>query len=148
MDFETHLFNHTAKLFLGQEVDLENLKVMLLDNTAVFDATDTTLVEVAGVANAKEVDGNGWPTGGALIENVIVSIATIDDARLDADEVRERATGGPIGPAWAAVVFVADGADNPPLIYIDFNEALTAGTGVDFLIPCNPIIYGIYTPPT
>lgn len=146
MAFVTTLYNHTTKMFLGQEVNLATLKVMLLDNTATFDATDTTLVDVAGAAHAKEVDGNGWATGGPLIENVIASIATTDDARLDADEVRVRATGGPIGPAEAAVVYLADGADNPPLIYIDFNEALTAGTGVDFLIPCNPIIRGTYTP--
>ena len=133
--FTTRQFNHTSRLFLSQQVDINNLVVMLLDNTAVFDATDTTLVDVAGVANAKEVSGNGWTAGGELFENVVVTTTTTDDATLEGDEIRVRALGGNIGPASAMVVYDGTAVNDPPLFYVEFSEPVYAGEGTDFLVP-------------
>lgn len=133
--FTTRQYNHTARLFLSQQVDINNLVVMLLDNTAVFDATNTTLTAVAGAANAKEVDGNGWTAGGEVFANVAVTTTTTDDATLSADDIRVRATGGNIGPASALVVYDGTNVNDAPLFYIEFSEPVYAGEGTDFLVP-------------
>lgn len=133
--YTTRQYNHTARLFLAQQVDLNNLKVMLLDGDAVFSAANTTLVQVAGVAHVDEVDGNGWTTGGELFENVVVTTTTTDDATLAGDEIRVRATGGNIGPAEAFVVYDDTSASDNPLFFVEFSEPVYAGEGTDFLIP-------------
>lgn len=133
--FTTRQFNHTARLFLAQLVDLNNLKVMLLDPDAVFDATDTTLVQVAGVAHVDEVSGNGWTTGGQLFASVAVTTTTTDDATLAGTEIRVRATGGNIGPASSFVVYDDTSVNNNPLFFVSFSEPVYAGEGTDFLIP-------------
>ncbi len=133
--FTTHQYNHTARRFLAQEVDINNLIVMLLDPTPVFDATDTLLTDVAGVANANEVDGNGWTTGGEVFANVAVTTTTTDDATLAGDDIRVRATGGNIGPASALVVYDGTSAGDAPLFYVAFSEPVYAGEGTDFLVP-------------
>ena len=144
--FTTRQYNHTARLFLGQQVDINNLIVMLLDATGTFDATNVTLEDVAGVANAKEVDGNGWTTGGELFANVVAGTATTDDATLTADEIRVRATGGNIGPAYALVVYDGTSTGDKPLFHVQFSEAVYAGEGTDFLIP-GTILNLTYTAP-
>ena len=131
---------------LAQQVDLDNLKVMLLNNSASFDATDTTLVEVAGAANANEVSGNGWTAGGELFANVAVTTTTTDDATLAGDDIRVRATGGNIGPAYNFVVYDDSDADDAPLFFVQFSEAVYAGEGTDFLVP-GAILRLIYTAP-
>lgn len=133
--FTTNQYNHTSRKFLAQDVDLNNLKVMLLDATAAFDATDTTLTDVAGAANAKEVSGNGWTAGGELYENVSVTTTTTDDATLAGDEIRVRATGGNIGPARNFVIYDDTNVDDAPLFFVAFSEDVYAGVGTDFLIP-------------
>ncbi|UUP19496.1 hypothetical protein [Nitratireductor thuwali] len=147
MAFTTTLFNHTTRLFMGQLVNLPNLKVMLLDSTAAFDPTNTTLEQVAGVGNAKEVSGSGWTAGGEPLANVVAATVGSDDGALNADEVRVRATAGDIGPAYALVIFDDLDANKAPLIYTDFGGALTAADGVDFLIPLSPFLTGTYTAP-
>lgn len=129
-------YNHTARL-LGS-LDLINLRVMLLDNTAVFDPTHTTLVGPAGAANAKEVSGNGWTVGGEFLLNVEWKTATTNDSILDCDDVLVNAAGGPIGPAYAAVIYDDSKTDDPPLQYIDFGEAVSAGEATPFLIQISP----------
>lgn len=130
------LYNHTARL-LGS-LDLENLRVMLLDNTAAFVATDTKLVDVAGVANAKEVDGNGWTTGGEFLANVEWKTVTNNDAILDCDDVSVIATGGVIGPAYAAVYYDDTHPDDAPIAFVNFGEAVDAGDATPFLITISP----------
>lgn len=132
--YTTTQYNHTARKFLAQDVDLDALTVMLLDDTATFVATNTTLEQVAGTANAKEVANGGWTVGGELFENVSVNTTTTDDAQLVGDEIRIRATGSIIGPASAFVVYDASDPDNAPLFYVQFSEEIYAGEGTDFLI--------------
>lgn len=144
--YVTKQYNHTARKFLAQDVSLANLKVMLLDPTAVFDAANTTLTQVAGAANAKEVKGNGWATGGQLFTNVAVTTTTTDDATLAGDDIRVRATGGNIGPASAFVLYDDANANDAPLFFVQFSEPVYAGEGTDFLIP-GVILKLVYTAP-
>ena len=128
------LYNTSVKRLINKEVDYANLKVMLLDATATFTATDTALTQVAGASNVKEVSGNGWDVGGELLGGVAVTTVTTNDAKLDATDVSVTAAGGSIGPAYAAVVYDDTDSNDAPLMYIDFGAAQTAGDTTDFKI--------------
>ncbi len=125
------LYDHTVKLIVNKEVTFTSLKVKLLDNTATFSASQTTVASVDG-SGAKEVSGNGWTTGGITLANVAVTQVTTNDAMLDADDVAVTASGGSIGPAYAALVY--DSVSNKPLMYIDFGQEQSAGSTTDFKI--------------
>ncbi len=125
------LYDHTVKLIVNKEVTFTSLKVKLLDNTATFSASQTTVASVDG-SGAKEVSGNGWTSGGITLANVAVTQVTTNDAMLDADDVAVTATGGSIGPAYAALVY--DSVSSKPLMYIDFGQEQSAGSTTDFKI--------------
>ncbi|MGP9819169.1 hypothetical protein ACTZWW_04060 [Salinarimonas sp. NSM] len=130
---------HIADVGIGNMT----LKVMLLDNTASFSAADATLTAVAGSANAREVSGNGWTAGGETLDNVAVTTVSTNAARVDADDVRVRATGGNIGPASAAVIYDDADASDRPLAYVAFDSVREASDGTDFLIALDP--NGLFT---
>lgn len=125
------LYNHTVKLAANKELTLTTLKVKLLDNTASFVATDAAVTTV-DAAGTKEVSGNGWASGGPTLASVAVTTVTTNDAMLDADDVSVTASGGSIGPAYAALVY--DATSSKPLIYIDFGQVQAAGDTTDFKI--------------
>ena len=125
------LYDHTVKLLVNKEVTLTTLKVKLLDATATFAQAQTTVASVDG-SGAKEVSGNGWTLGGLTLASVAVTQVTTNDAMLDAADVSQTASGGSIGPAYAALVY--DATSNKPLIYIDFGQAQSAGDTTDFKI--------------
>lgn len=148
MAFTTSLYNSAAKKFLNQEVTKASLKVMLLNSGASFTASHSALNSVAGAASphrANEVYGNGWTEGGQSIASVAATVTTTNDATLSGTDVRVRASGGSIGPATACVIYDDADASKGPLIYVDFGGTLTAGDGVDFLIPMTAILTATYT---
>jgi hypothetical protein len=125
------LYDHTVKLLVNKEVTYTTLKVKLLDNTASFVASDTTVNAVDG-SGAKEVSGNGWTAGGLTLASVAVTQVTTNDAILDANDASATASGGSIGPAYAALLY--DSTSLKPLVYIDFGQAQSAGDTTDFKI--------------
>jgi hypothetical protein len=125
------LFDHTVKLFANKEVTFTTLKLELLDATATFAAAATTKGAVDG-AGAKEVSGNGWTSGGKTLTTVAVTQVTTNDAILSADNISQTASGGSIGPAYAALLY--DSTSSKPLIYIDFGQSQSAGDTTDFKI--------------
>ncbi|MFD1330269.1 hypothetical protein [Mycoplana ramosa] len=132
----TRLYNHTTrKLF---SIDLGSLRVMLLNENAVFTASHTTLTQVAGAANVNEVHGNGWTQGGEYLGNAAWSTVTGDDSKLDCDDPVVIATGGSIGPAYGAVIYDDSDPDKAPLAFLDFDGAISAGEGTEFKIVINP----------
>jgi hypothetical protein len=104
------LYDHTVFLLTSKAVTFTTIKVKLLDNTAAFTQGNTTVAAV---------DGS-------------VTQVTTNDAQLSADNVTQTATGGSIGPAYAALVY--DSTSNKPLVYIDFGQAQSAGATTDFKI--------------
>lgn len=124
-------YNHTRKLFANSEVSLVDLKVMLLDSDAAFDATDTAIGDVS----ADEVDGNGWTSGGEAIANAAVTVAETNEAKLDGDDIAATATGGSIGPSRYAVIY--DSGSGNLLWWIDFGGEREAGetTQMKFIWP-------------
>lgn len=130
------LYNHTPKLFANGEVTLASLKLMLLNDSATFDATDVYATDVSS-SGTYEVSGNGWDAGGEAISGAAVTTVTTNDAKLDADDMSVNASGGDIGPAYKAVII--DGSYSPALalVWIDFGEAQTAGSGTPFAVTWN-----------
>jgi len=124
-------YNHTLKLWFNNELNLANLKIMLLDSgAAAFDATDTDMTAYTGASPDPEVFGNGWTEGGETLANVTVAVIDTNDANLDADDVAVTATGGDIGPARYAVIYDVTG--DYPLWHYDFGQDETAGQDTDF----------------
>ena len=125
-------YNHTATKLLNLGVDPQsaNFFLELLNSSATFVATHTTKSAVDNTGGY-EVYGNGWTQGGENLENVAVTTVTTNDAKLDADDVQITASGGSIGPADAALVYVDEdgGGTYTPLWFIDFGESKTATVG-------------------
>jgi hypothetical protein len=145
----SYAYNHTAKLFANGEVSLADLKVMLLSDLASFDATDTSIDDVAGAgpSRANEVFGGGWTEGGEAVASAAVTTVTTDDAMLDGDDIDVTATGDDIGPADFAVLY--DSASGDVLAFYDFEGSKTAPDGKSFGIVwhANGLVRWTYTAP-
>ncbi len=131
-------YNLAAKKLLNKEVTLTTIKFMLLNNTATFDATNTTLAQVAGVLSGghypNEVYGNGWTEGGETLANVAVTTVTTNDAMLDADDINVTASGGslPSSPAYKGLLYDATGTIL--LAFVDFGNDMQAGDTTAFKV--------------
>jgi hypothetical protein len=136
MAVTANVYNHTTDLVLGQEVTLANLYVMLLESTAAFVATDSTVDQVAGaltgdpLERAHEFYGNSWPQGGKNVTNVAASTITTNDARLAGDQVTQTAAGGTIGPCRYVLLY--DNVSMRPLVLYDLGQDEFAGDTTDF----------------
>jgi len=141
------LYNHAAALLAS--LDLGNLRFMLLNDDASFDATHTTLAGPAGAANVNEVEGNGWTTGGEFLANVAWAQVSTNDSILDCDDIDVIADGGVIGPAYAAVIYDDSHPNKAPIQFIDFGEAVSAGdtTQFKYVFPPNGVVRLDYTLP-
>jgi hypothetical protein len=139
------LYNHTVNRFnegLNDEGDI--YKVMLLNNDAVFDATDTTLVEVAGSGSpaANEVSGNGWDVGGEALASVVLEIYDTNGGKFDAADLSITVSGGNLGPIYNFVLYNDTDTDDPPVLFGALTSASTvlAGNNVGVLWPANGIL--------
>jgi hypothetical protein len=65
-----------------------------------------------------------------------VTTVNTNEAKFDADDVTWAASGGAITASFAILYNDTD-ADDPPVAFIDFDGAETAGTGTDFKIIWN-----------
>jgi hypothetical protein len=127
------LYNHTAARFAsGANAVGDTYKVKLL-TAATFNATHTTLAATGGT---EVTNGNGYTTGGATLANAAVTTVNTNEAKFDADDVTWAASGGAITASFAILYNDTD-ADDPPVAFIDFDGAETAGTGTDFKIIWN-----------
>ncbi len=87
-----------------------------------------------------EVYGNAWPVGGPTLSSVAVAQFNSGDgnndaAQLTASNVDVVASGGSIGPAYAAVLY--DSSTMKVLAFISFGQAQSAGDTTDFKIVWN-----------
>lgn len=126
-----NFYNQTRKLFSNGEVDISNLKVILLGAGYTFAAAETDMTNI----NAEEVSGNGWTAGGEVIANAAVTIKNTNESKLDGDDISVTATGGDIGPATQMVVY--DATANAPLFHYSFGSSQTAGDGTPFNVNWN-----------
>lgn len=127
------LYNHTAARFASGANAVGDTYRVMLCTSATFDATNTTL---ASITKSETVNGNGYTTGGQALSNVAVSTVTTNDAKFDADDLDWTATGGSI-TAGFAILYNDTDADDPPVAFIDFGGAQSAGSGTLFRIAWN-----------
>jgi hypothetical protein len=132
-------YNHTTRRFAAAQNNPSDTYVLLLCTAATFDAADELLADVSFTEVA---DGNGYAEGGQVLLNVAVSTVNTTDAKFDADDVIWTADGGSIEAEYGILV-LANGDDNPPLFFIDFDGSRVALDGDEF-----PVIWdadGIFT---
>jgi hypothetical protein len=126
------LYDHTAKRFAdGSNAVGDTYKVKLL-TAATFSAAHTTLTATGGTEVAS---GNGYTTGGATLTSVVVNQSG-NDAAFDAADVTWSASGGPITASYGIIYNLTD-SNSPPVAFIDFGGAQSAGDGTDFKIIWN-----------
>ena len=115
------IYNQYKADLLNKEVDMEGdtIKVMLLDNSHSFTATDTD----AGDVSANEITGTGYTAGGAVLSGGAVT---------EGATTKFDATDSP----WAASSFTAYHAvlydttnSNNLICSFDFTEAKTVSSG-------------------
>lgn len=126
-----NFYNHTRKLFANGDVNIANLKVILVGSGYTFSATETAMTTI----NAQEVSGNGWTAGGEAVANAALTVTNTNEAKLDGDDISVTATGGDIGPATQLVVY--DATNNYPLFQYSFASSQTAGDGTPFNVTWN-----------
>lgn len=124
-------YNHTAKLILGQEVSITDLKCMLINNATAFSAAHTTVAQASN-SGANEISGNGWPAGGQAFAAEAATIVATNGAMLDATDISVLAVGGPIGPALRALIL--DSISNLVLWNIDFEMSKQADETTNFVV--------------
>jgi hypothetical protein len=111
-----HVYNAALAAILAGTVDTSNLKIMLLDSTATFAATDNL-----AAVQAHEVHGGAWPVGGVAINNVTLanggSVFT-----WAADAIHYLNVGGDV--AFYKVV-IYDDTNDTPLAYYDYGLVQT-----------------------
>lgn len=127
-----YAYNQTRRLFAAGQVSFADLKVMLLGAGATFDATHTDIAELS----SHEVSGNGWAAGGETLVNAQVVTTDTNGALLTAEDIEKIATGGPIGPAYDAVIYDEDSGS--VLFYQEFGGAREAPLGDPFIYRFNP----------
>lgn len=133
------LYNHTSSRFAsGANAVADTYKLKLL-SAATFDATHATLVATGGT---EATAGTGYTAGGQALANVAVSTVTTNDAKFDADDVTWTASGGSVEASYGIIYNDTD-VDDPPVAFIDFDGAQSAGDGTDFLVRWNAS--GIFT---
>ena len=144
------LYNHTVNRFNeGLNGESDTYKVMLLNNTAVFAAAHTTLLEVAGAetggpgtARVNEVSGNGWTIGGETLASVSTATFSTNGGQFDAADISKAITGGSLGPIYKFVLFNATDANLPPVLFGTLSSAMTVpdGSSAGIVWPANGII--------
>jgi len=122
------LYDHTINRFNeGENLEGDTYKLMLLD-TAVFDATHTTLAEVIADSDG-EVFDNGWPEGGFTLTSVSIAVAGTNGGKFDAADVSQAISGGSLGSYSHAVIYKDTAVYDPPVAFIALESAITVTTG-------------------
>lgn len=125
-----NIYDHTAKLFAnGSNTAGDQYKLMLC-SSATFNASNTTL---AGIVKTELSAGNGYTTGGAVLSGVTVTQSG-NDCAFDADDVAFTAAGGDLGPVSAGILYNSTDTGSPPLLYLDFGEAVSTVDGTSLIV--------------
>lgn len=115
------LYNVGAQDLATCATDLTQLKFMLLNSTASFDATQATLAAVTN-SGAYEVSGGGWAAGGLLLTGVAKVDGPAGTTIITANDITQ--------PLTAQLTFryalIYDDAADVPIAMIDYVENITA----------------------
>lgn len=121
-DAVASLYDSAIPALTQDNVDLTALKLLLLDDTAVFNAANTTLATAVGV---HEVTGSNWPSGG--IDTDTASYGTTGGVTSLVVNIPALELNDP-GTLNFRYGIIYDGAhtDDRPLMFLDFGEAKSA----------------------
>jgi hypothetical protein len=134
------IFDHTAQRFAaGLNTTSKTYRVALY-TSATFLASATTL---AGVTKTEVATGNGYTANGAALSGVTTTIVTTNDARFTANNVSWTVPGGGSLAAAYAILYNDSDANDPPVLFIDFDGTITTTDGGIFQIIWNAS--GIFT---
>lgn len=122
------IYNAGVKDLLSSGVDLDNLKIMLLNDEALFNGANTTVDQVTD-SGAFEVSGFGWEAGGALLEEARYEVDSSGQTSLHFKSVYRNIIGGILEPSKALIY---DATSNKPFVFIDFDGKRVAETGERF----------------
>jgi hypothetical protein len=128
-------YNKTLTRFAsGQNVAGDEYKLILC-TAATYNITH----EVLGDLTYTEVaNGNGYTTGGKVLESVVFNqvdtgTGSLDGCSFDADDVIWFATGAGISASHGILVNSTD-ANTPVLLFVDFGGTVTAADTQEFRI--------------
>ena len=141
MPTTAQLYNHTLTRFAtGANAAGDTYKVLLYENDATFDATDTTLA--AASSGGTEVFGNGWPEGGVTLTGVTIGVHDTNGFKFDADNISQAIAGGTLGPYRKYILVNTTDSDSPPVAFFTRDEDMTVpdGNPAGITWPANGII--------
>jgi hypothetical protein len=134
------IFDHTAQRFAsGANASSDTYKLALY-TSATYLASATTL---AGITKTEVASGNGYTTGGATLASVAVTTVTTNDAKFDANDVSWTVPAAGSLAAAYAILYNDTDANDPPVLFIDFDGTQTTTDGAIFQIIWNAS--GIFT---
>jgi hypothetical protein len=134
------IFDHTAKRFASGENAQGDVYRVALYTSATFLASATTL---AGVTKTEVAAGNGYTTNGAQLSGVAATIVTTNDSKFDANDVSWTVPAGGSLAAAYGILYNDTDANDPPVLFIDFDGTITTTDGGIFQIIWNAS--GIFT---
>jgi hypothetical protein len=144
MTITVTLYNQTVNAFnTGIHADSDTYKVLFLNADAVFDATDVTLEDVAGVESEgvrdHEVSGSGWSDGGEELTGVVVDVHDTNGGKFDADNLSVTVS-AELGPISAFVL--VNSSDDSVVLFGTHSSPVTIASGkkAGVLWPENGII--------
>jgi hypothetical protein len=134
------IFDHTAQRFAsGANASSDTYKLALY-TSATFSASATTL---AGITKTEVASGNGYTTGGATLTGIAVTTVSTNDAKFDASDVSWSVPAAGSLAAAYGILYNDTDANDPPVLFIDFDGTQTTTDGAIFQIIWNAS--GIFT---
>jgi hypothetical protein len=134
------IFDHTAQRFAsGANASSDTYKLALY-TSATYLASATTL---AGITKTEVASGNGYTTGGATLASVAVTTVTTNDAKFDANDVSWTVPAAGSLAAAYGILYNDTDANDPPVLFIDFDGTQTTTDGAIFQVIWNAS--GIFT---
>ncbi len=134
------IFDHTAQRFAsGANASSDTYKLALY-TSATYLASATTL---AGITKTEVASGNGYTTGGATVSGIAVTTVTTNDAKFDANDVSWAVPAAGSLAAAYGILYNDTDANDPPVLFIDFDGTQTTTDGGIFQIIWNAS--GIFT---
>lgn len=123
------VYDHTVKRFLEGSNSASDTYKLLLASSATFTPANATL---ASISKTELSNANGYTTGGATLTSVTFTQSG-NDAAFDANDVSFTASGIGLEASYAILYNDTD-ANDPPLLFIDFNGSVSIASGNTFTI--------------
>lgn len=133
MPVTVSMFDHTAQRFASGANAAADVYKVALYTAATYSAAATTL---AGITKTEVAAGNGYTSLGATLAGVAITQVN-NDAKFDANDVSWTVPAAGSLTANYAILYNDTDANDPPVLFIDFDGAQTTTDGGIFQIIWN-----------